>query len=156
MKTLVIRTLLVAALTSVCAAAPAAGAAPVRELGAQGPLGNERLSDETAVTRWAHPAQRAPVRSRPARRARRVARLHYWTEDRRAEVYLVLSSRRVAGATWLRIRVPGRPNGRTGWVRKEALGALHAVRTQLVVNRRTAYATLYRAGKQIWRAPVGV
>jgi hypothetical protein len=156
MNMLVVKTLLVAALTSVLAAAPAVAAPPVRALGAQGPLGDERLSDETAITRWAHAAQRAPVRSAPRRTARRVARLGFWTEDRRAEVYLVLSSRRAGGHTWLRIRVPGRPNGRTGWVRREALGTLQVVTTQLVVDRRTAHATLYRGGRQIWRAPVGV
>ena len=156
MRMLVVRTLLAVALTSAVVAAPAAAAPPVRALGAQGPLGDERLSDETSITRWAHPAQRAVVRSSPRRGARGVARLRYWTEDRRAEVYLVLSSRRVGGATWLRIRVPGRPNGRTGWVRREALSGLTVVTTQLVVDRRTAHATLYRGGRRIWDAPVGV
>ena len=53
-----------------------------------------------------------------------------------------------AGNTWLKIRVPMRPNGRTGWVRESALGALHTVHTRLVVNRHTLRVTLYDHGKQ--------
>ena len=150
MKLLVV----IAALAALLPAAPAT--AGVRELGAQGPLGDEQLSDERTITRWAHVAQRRIVRTKPGNRGRAVARLRYWTEDNRPEVYLVLRSRKVARTLWLQVRVPGRPNGRKGWVRASALGPLHAVRTQLVVDRRTAYATLYRGGRQIWRAPVGV
>ena len=157
MKMLVVKTLMVAVCTVlVVAASPAAADQPVRALGAQGPLGDERLSDETTVTRWAHAAQRAPVRSRPGNGSRRIARLSFWTEDRRAEVYLVLASRTVGKASWLRIRIPGRPNGRTGWVRRSALSALQVVDTQLVVNRQTAHATLFKNDKAIWTAPVGV
>ena len=151
---LALRACLLVAVAALFGAAPAAG--EVRPLGAQGPLGDERLSNETTLTRWAHPARRAIVRSSLRRGARAVARLRYWTEDRRPEVYVALASRRAHGATWLRIRVPGRPNGRTGWVRADALGTLHAVRTQFVVDRRTAHATLYRDGKPVWHEPVGV
>jgi hypothetical protein len=154
MKVLVLRTVVLALVAALLSAAAAAGA--VREPGAQGPLGNERLSDETSVTRWAHAARRAPVRTAPRRGARSLTRLRYWTEDHRPEVYLVLASRRVRGTTWLHIRVPGRPNGRTGWVAADALGALHLVRTRFVVDHRTLRATLYRAGRVIWQAPVGV
>ncbi len=133
-----------------------AGAAEVRAPGAEGPLGDERLSDERTVTRWAHPAERATVRAVPSRGARRVARLRFFTEDRRPEVYLVLARRRIAGAAWLKVRLPMRPNGRTGWVRAAALGPLHVVRTQLVVDRGTLRATLFRRGRAIWTSPIGV
>ena len=141
----VTRSLFAAALAAIAPAAPAAGAA-----------GDERLSDETRVTRWAHVATPAPVRSAPRKDARTIARLHYWTEHGHPEVYVALKRRRVAGKPWILIRVPGRPNGRTGWVPQPALGKLHLVRTRLVVDRRTAHATLYREGKVIFRAPVGV
>src|SRR6187399_2766356 len=36
--------------------------------------------------------------------------------------------------TWYRISVPGRPNGRTGWVRAGAL-ELHAVRKRVIIYR---------------------
>ncbi len=57
---------------------------------------------------------------------------------------------------WLKIRLPGRPNGRTGWVPATALGRLNVVRTQLVVDRRKLRATLRRDGRIVWQAPVGV
>jgi lipoprotein-anchoring transpeptidase ErfK/SrfK len=57
---------------------------------------------------------------------------------------------------WLRIRLPGRPNGRTGWVREEQLSNLRAIRTQLTIDRRALRATLRRNGKRIWSSPVGV
>jgi lipoprotein-anchoring transpeptidase ErfK/SrfK len=141
---------------AVALAAPATASAALRPLGATGPLGDERLSDETTITRWAHPATRATVRSAPRPSARAVEHVRFWTEHEHPEVYLVLESRVVDDRPWLRVRLPGRPNGRTGWVPATALGPLNVVRTQLVVDRRTARATLYRDGRPTWRAPVGV
>jgi hypothetical protein len=111
-----------------------------------------RLSDERRVTRWAHPADTAPVRTRPNPRARAVARLRWSTEDGRSEVYLALQRY----GDWVQVRLPMRPNGRTGWVRRSALGRFHLVRTFLRVDQRHLRATLYRSGERIWSAPVGV
>jgi hypothetical protein len=86
-----------------------------------------------------------------------MTRLHTWTEDGFPEVYVVLSSWVDAhGQTWLRIRVPMRPNGHRGWVPRAAMGPLHLVRTHLVIGRRSLHATLYRRGRAIWRSPVGL
>jgi hypothetical protein len=140
-------------------AQPARADAPLtlRPLGAHGPLGNERLSDEERLTRYANAVARVPIRRRPTGKARHVARLRYQTEDGPLEVYPVLESRVAEnGRTWLRVRVPMRPNGRTGWVRRAALGPLHAVRTKLRVNRGTLRATLYRDGERIWSSRIGV
>lgn len=151
------------AVVAACAAVPAAGAAavpdprPVRPLAAHGPLQNERLSDEERVTRFAGAVARAPVRRLPSTRAPRVAVLRYLTEDGPFEVYLVLQSHLdAAGRVWLRIRLPARPSGRTGWVLRTNLGTLHAVRTKLRVNRGTLRATLLRDGRRVWSSPIGV
>ena len=149
-----LRTLVLALAAALVAAAPAAAA--LRPAGADGPLRTERLSDERTLTRWANAADTAPVRRAPRRSARAIDRLRFWTEHGRPEVYLALESRRSRGAAWVRIRLPGRPNGRTGWVPESALGALNVTTTRLVVDRASARATLYRAGKVIWKAPVGV
>jgi lipoprotein-anchoring transpeptidase ErfK/SrfK len=115
------------------------------------------LSNESTVTQWAHPAGRAPVRLSPAAGSRVLARLHPRTEDRLPEVYEALQQQTDAtGATWVQVRLPMRPNGRTGWVPRAALGALHTVHTQLVVRRSRLRATLYRDGRAVFRAPVGV
>jgi hypothetical protein len=152
MSMFAIRTLALTALL-LSLSVPASGA--VRPVGATGELGDEKLSNETTITRWAHVAQRAVVRRAPRPGARGMARLRYFTEDNLAEVYLVLNSRRAGNGVWLKVRVPGRPNGRTGWVPESALGRLHTVTTRLVIVRGTGRATLYRSGRAIWRAPVG-
>ena len=146
-----------AAVATPLLAAPGAVVADVRPLDAQGPIGNERLSDERTVTRFANARTRNVIRVRPAPRARTVARLRPWTESGYREVYLVLRGRRDRiGRLWLEIRVPGRPNGRRGWVLRGSLGQLRAVRTRLVVDRRRLRATLFRGGRAIWRSRIGV
>ena len=119
------------------------------------PTGSVRLSDGRAY--WAHPQRVAPVRRLPSRGSRRVARLQYLTEGGFPEVYPALRSfTDRSGRSWLRIRIPMSPNGRTGWVRRSALGPLYGVRTRLVVRRRRLDATLYRSGRRIWRSRIGV
>ena len=43
--------------------------------------------------------------------------------DNRRQSYLVLASQVVGSTVWLQIRVPGRPNGRLGWVTLRGCGA---------------------------------
>jgi hypothetical protein len=132
------------ALAAAFAAAPAAAGADVR------------LSNERTITRWGHANLLAKVRTRPSRAARTIAHLRWSTEDGPAEVYVVLGSRSVRGRTWVQVRIPGRPNGRRGWVPREALGGLHKVHTALIIDRRTLRATLRRNGRRVWSSRVGV
>jgi hypothetical protein len=115
------------------------------------------VSNERTRTRWAHATARAVARARPRNRARGVTRLRYDTEDGFPEVYVVLMRYTDKdGRVWLKVRLPMRPNGRKGWVPREALGRLHTVSTFLRIDKRRLRATLYRGGKRVWRAPVGV
>jgi hypothetical protein len=115
------------------------------------------LSDEHTVSRWAHPVTLAPVHTAPRGSAHVVTHLHWLTEDRLPEVYLALrQTADVQGTKWVRIRLPRRPNGSTGWVRRATLGPFHTVTTSLRVNRRTLRATLYRRGRPVWRSRIGV
>jgi hypothetical protein len=119
--------------------------------------GNERLSNERTITRWAHTNLLGPIRSTPSHEARTVARLRWNTEDGLPEVYIVLRKRLDDHERpWLKIRVPGRPNGRTGWVREEQLSNLNTVRTHLTVDRDRLKATLRKRGNVIWTARIGV
>jgi hypothetical protein len=121
------------------------------------PIGQQVLSNERTISFWAHAVVAAPVRSAPRRRARIVARLRFLNEDDLPEIYLVLRrATSQTGATWLQVRLPMRPNGRVGWVPEGALGPMHAVRTQLVIDRRRLRATLYRRGRPVWSSPVGI
>jgi lipoprotein-anchoring transpeptidase ErfK/SrfK len=115
------------------------------------------LSDERLETRWSYPERRAVVRSRPSGQGRRVTRLHLTTEDGFPEVYVVLSSWvDPQGRPWMKIRLPMRPNGRTGWVSKDALTQTTVVRTMLDIDRRRLRATLYERGKVVFTARIGV
>ena len=137
-------TLLMLAATVVACIAPTCAAAR--------PLSNERT-----LSRWAHPAALAPVHSAPRRSARVVAHLHWMTEDALPEVYLALRETTDAhGTDWVRVRLPRRPNGSTGWVRRATLGTWHRVTTLLRVNRRTLRATLYDRRHVVWRSRIGV
>jgi L,D-transpeptidase catalytic domain len=136
------------------AEAPTAGGA-VRPLEANSRLGDERLSDELRLTRWAHAERRRSIHRSPGAGSPRVGRLRLLTEDGYAEVYLALRARRVGAGAWIQVRIPARPNGQTGWVRQSALGPLHAVTTALTIDRRRSRATLRRAGRPVWRSPIG-
>jgi lipoprotein-anchoring transpeptidase ErfK/SrfK len=48
------------------------------------------------------------------------------------------------------------PNNTTGWVRRSALGGYRVVQTRLVVDRARLRATLFRDGRALFRAPVGI
>jgi lipoprotein-anchoring transpeptidase ErfK/SrfK len=110
------------------------------------------LAAPASASEWAHPVQIASIRTQPETGAKRIASTHILTEDHQAEVYLVLQS----NDDWVRIRVPGRPNGRTGWVRRTALGPIRTATTKIVVNRKTATLTLTNNGRTLFRARVGV
>ena len=145
------------AAAALLAAPAAAGAEPLRPYDRYGPLGNERLSNERTLSRWAHPAHAASIRARPARGARVVGRLHYRTEDGRPEIYLLLRSRGVRRqGTWVQLRIPGRPHGRTGWVPRWALASIHRVKGYLLLDKSRLRAYLFRDGRSIWSSPIGI
>jgi lipoprotein-anchoring transpeptidase ErfK/SrfK len=113
---------LVAAVTAVLALAAPAGAAP----GTRPPhpfIGAGEL-EQLGV----------PVRAAPSAGARVIARLPQFRPDYRPTTILALGVRAVGGKpAWYRISVPGRPNGRTGWIRASAT-QLRPVRRQIVIH----------------------
>ena len=155
------RALALVLLSAVCAleagalAGDAAAAPPAADL--LHPTLPGRLSDERTLTRWTTALTRTPVRRGPAPAARTVTRLRYFTEDRLPEVYLALEQTvGTDGRTWVRIRLPRRPNGTTGWVPRAALNGFRTTSNLLHVDRRGRRAVLYRAGRAVWRSRVGV
>ena len=131
------------------AAAGASTAKPIASL-------SGAISDEQSTTYWAYTVKAGPVRSAPSARARQVDTVHLWTEDGFPEDYLVLAQEVYPHQTWFEIRLPGRPNGRTGWVPEQALGALHVTHKHLVVNERFKRLTLYLWGRKLFSAPIGI
>lgn len=105
-----------------------------------------------SASEWAHPVNIVPVRAQPDAGAERVTTTRMLTEDKLPEVYLVLER----DGNWVKVRVPGRPNGRTGWVRRDALGPIRTVTTRITVDRKTLTLTLTKRGKTILKTRVGV
>jgi hypothetical protein len=121
------------------------------------PAADARLSDERTQTTWAHAAELVPIYAEPDVRARGISHLHYQTEDGFPEIYLLLRSHTDAqGRLWIKLRIPGRPNGRTGWVSRDALGAFHGTHWLVVIDRRTRRLTAFVNGRPRFSAPVGV
>ena len=115
------------------------------------------LSNEATLTTWAHPEVRGYVRTAPDPRARVLAPVDLYTEDGFAEVYVALSLVvDEAGREWVKVRIPGRPNGRSGWMLRELLGALHQTRWRIVVNRQRRRMSVYYDGHLRRVFPVGV
>ena len=143
-----------------CAAATAPafadGPGPLRPAGVGGPLGDEQLSDETTVTRFGYPTRKYKIRSGPGKRYRTVGRLHYLTEDRAQETYLILRSKLgPKGGAWLNIRVPRRPNGSKGWVPARALRR-RTVTTAFEIDKGALKGRLFKDGHEIWTSSIGI
>ena len=116
-----------------------------------------KLSNERTRSRWAYVVRRAYARRRPSLRSRAIKKLKTYTADNTPELVLALYELRKAnGAVWVKVRLPMRPNNRTGWVLRRRLGRYRLVTTALRVNKRLLRASLYRRGRLIWRAPIGI
>ncbi len=115
------------------------------------------LSNETTLTTWAHPEVAGVIRTAPTPHAHAVASVRLYTEDGFPEVYPLLSrSIDATGREWVRVRVPGRPNGRTGWMLRELLGKLHRTYWRIVVDRARRQMSVYFDGRLRRVFPVGV
>jgi hypothetical protein len=115
------------------------------------------LSNLHTLTRWAYPSSKALVHASPSPRSRTIGRLRLLTDDEQAELYVALASARLAsGARWIEIEFPARPDGQKGWVPRGALESFHTVDGYLLVDRTSLRATLFRDGRAIFTAPIGV
>jgi lipoprotein-anchoring transpeptidase ErfK/SrfK len=115
------------------------------------------LSNRTTKTEWAYFNWAEKVRKSPSNSSKAIGKLHPNTEDGPPEIYLALRMYTdTKGNQWVETQLPGRPNGRIGWVPRDGLGEFHTIHTQLVVSRSKLRATLYKSGKKIFSAPVGV
>jgi hypothetical protein len=119
--------------------------------------GKARFLGSGDVSRWALVRKPAIARARPDVHAPGITRVSTQTAEGTSNIVLVLGDqidRR--GTLWIRVRLAalGRPN--TGWLPRRALGGYGTVATHLVVDLDSFTATLYRKGKRIFRAPIGV
>jgi hypothetical protein len=146
-----------------------ATAAPGREKGASSaavpppvspafvPPKPRALTNRGSVSWYAFVRREALARERPDPAAAAVAPVPRWTPEETRNIVLVLGREQAAdGGIWLRVRLAVLPNGTTGWVRRAALGGYVGVRARLVVDLEGLTATLFRNGRRIFQAPVGV
>jgi lipoprotein-anchoring transpeptidase ErfK/SrfK len=116
-----------------------------------------RLRAARDLAYWAPVIRPVVARAAPSQSAPTVGRLTTRTPERTANLVLALGRKTDArGRIWTRVRLPVLPNNTIGWVPRGSLGGLAAVRTRLVVDLQGLTATLYRGGRQVFRAPVGV
>ena len=159
--------IVIAALVAVIATAAglrAPAAEPVAAPAAPAPLepafvpGRPRqLGPTRDLSHWAPVQEPVEARSAPSPHASPVAALATVTPEGTRNVVAVLTRRTGAdGKPWVRVRLPVLPNGTTGWVPRTALGGYGTVRTRLDVDLRRLRATLFRDGRPVLHAPIGI
>jgi lipoprotein-anchoring transpeptidase ErfK/SrfK len=60
---------------------------------------------------------------------------------------MVLGSRKVRGRTWLRVRLPIRPNGSVGWIQRDRVQLARSP-AYIVIDRSRRILTIYRNGRR--------
>jgi lipoprotein-anchoring transpeptidase ErfK/SrfK len=137
-------------------AIPAAAAAPSATPPSASARADVVLSNETTSSTWSVADYANTIRAQPSNSSKRVGKLQFRTPDGFLQSYILLRQHFIGNSSWIELRVPGRPNGRTGWVPRNALDTFNHTNMQVVVNRAARRLTLYRAGRAIFSAPVGV
>lgn len=117
----------------------------------------QRLGSSRFLSRWSTVLRPTVARATPSADGRVLTELEPRTAEQTPTALGVLrSGAGRQGKVWVKVRLPILPNGSVGWVPRGALGAYQMVDTHLVVDRRLLRATLYRAGKAIFAARVGI
>lgn len=106
---------------------------------------------------WALVEKKVEVHVRPGLHSPIVGRLSPITPEGTDNIVLILG-RKVApgGRLWVRVRFPSLPYDDSGWISRRALGGYGVVHTRLVIDLSTLSAKLYRRGRLVFVAPVGV
>jgi lipoprotein-anchoring transpeptidase ErfK/SrfK len=128
---------------------------PAAEASAAGAAGGS-LYDPGHKAHFAFLNMPVRARVRPSAAARTVASLRTRTPEHTDELVGVLARRTVRGREWLRVELPVRPTGATGWIPRDAVGELRSTSAWLRIDRAKLRASLVRAGRVVWSAPVGI
>ena len=114
------------------------------------------LSDPAADTRWAPVLRTTIAREEPRPNAAPVGQVPTRTPDGTTNIVVADAEADMDGQLWVRVGLSVLPNDTEGWVPRSSLGGWSFVDTRLVIDRARFTATLYRAGRVIFRARVGV
>ena len=116
-----------------------------------------QLSGADNLSRWAYVLHRVAAHELPGVAARPVGLVRAVTPEGETNLVLAYASERDAdGRLWIKVPLAMLPNGRSGWVPRDALGDLHAIRTHLVIDRARFTAVLLRNGRVVFRTTIGV
>ena len=125
---------------------------PALAIGPAQPLSSGRF-----ISRWTIVRAPAAAHTRPTARSRVIAKLARQTPEGTPHALPVLrSTADTHGRLWVEVRLPVLPNGLVGWVPRQELGGYETAYTHLVVDREQLRAVLYRNGKAVFEAPVGI
>jgi hypothetical protein len=106
---------------------------------------------------WAAVLRADSVRSAPRRGAPVIGRVDLATPEGTSNIVAVLGRATDRfGDLWVKVRLPALPNNTVGWVPRPTLGGYGVVRTRLVVELERLTATLFKHGRKVFEAPVGV
>jgi lipoprotein-anchoring transpeptidase ErfK/SrfK len=120
--------------------------------------GGERLARGVQVVGSGHLNDSVTVRSAPRSNARRVTVLREFRSDFRPQVVLALSKRTdpdTGKPAWYRVSVPGRPNGRTGWIPAAAVD-LRPMRQLIYIDRSARRLEVWSGGRLVLKTTVAV
>jgi hypothetical protein len=125
---------------------------PALRIGRVAPLASDRHLSRWTSVRLATAARMAPRPDAPV-----VARLAATAPEGTANALAVVRSATGSdGRVWVQARLPVLPNGTVGWLPRRSLGGYLTVDTRLVVDLERLRLTLYRAGRPVFTAPIGV
>jgi lipoprotein-anchoring transpeptidase ErfK/SrfK len=116
----------------------------------------ERVSRPGKTSYFAFVEKAETARTAAKASAKAVAKLTKKSPEGTDDIVLVLDRTTVKDKVWLRVRLPIRPNGTTGWVPEEALSELQPVDTWLKISTKAFRITLIKNGKKFFSAPSGV
>jgi L,D-transpeptidase-like protein len=116
------------------------------------------LSDHGSETyHWAFVRHPTVARTGPSRSARGITPITFRTPELYRNAILALNQVTYEGGkAWVRIRLAVLPNSTTGWVPRGALTQFQTVHTRMVIVQRSLRATLYKRGRAVFSARIGV
>jgi hypothetical protein len=115
-----------------------------------------QLAGGADITKWASVRQAIDARERPSWSSPVVVPVSTTTPEGTANLVVADGEVTRDGTSWVHARLAVLPDGRTGWIPRSALGGWTFVDTRVVVDRADLTLTLYRAGREEFRTPVGI
>jgi lipoprotein-anchoring transpeptidase ErfK/SrfK len=116
----------------------------------------QQLRRTADITKWASVRRPIEAHQRPSWSSPVVVPVSTLTPEGTANLVVADGEVTRDGVSWVHARLAVLPDGRTGWIPRSALGGWTFVDTRVVVDRADLTLTLYRAGRKVFRTPVGI